>query len=58
MAVNNDEAAKQIFSRCLLHCFQIPLWYVFTFALIGISLTDKPHPFLYVLCTWSPLPFW
>ncbi|CBI24084.3 hypothetical protein VitviT2T_017065 [Vitis vinifera] len=26
MAVNNDEATKQIFSRCLLNCFQIPLW--------------------------------
>ena len=26
MAVNNDEAIKQIFSRCLLNCLQIPLW--------------------------------
>ncbi|KAL1338561.1 hypothetical protein HN51_033182 [Arachis hypogaea] len=26
MAVNNDEAVKQIFSRCLLNCLQIPLW--------------------------------
>ncbi|KAJ9689213.1 hypothetical protein PVL29_014730 [Vitis rotundifolia] len=30
MAVNNDEATKQIFSRCLLNCFQIPLWYAQT----------------------------
>lgn len=28
MAVNNDDAIKQIFSRCLLNCLQIPLWYV------------------------------
>ncbi|XP_061357898.1 cleavage stimulation factor subunit 77 [Gastrolobium bilobum] len=26
MAANNDDATKQIFSRCLLHCLQIPLW--------------------------------
>ncbi|PON67939.1 HAT (Half-A-TPR) repeat [Parasponia andersonii] len=26
MAVNNDDATKQIFSRCLLNCFQVPLW--------------------------------
>ncbi|PHU10479.1 Cleavage stimulation factor subunit 77 [Capsicum chinense] len=25
MAVNNDDATKQIFSRCLLNCLQIPL---------------------------------
>lgn len=26
MAVNNDDAIKQIFSRCLLNCLHIPLW--------------------------------
>ncbi|GKA58614.1 cleavage stimulation factor subunit 77 [Tanacetum coccineum] len=26
MAVNNDDATKHIFSRCLLNCLQIPLW--------------------------------
>uniref|UniRef100_A0A1J3CDQ4 Cleavage stimulation factor subunit 77 n=1 Tax=Noccaea caerulescens TaxID=107243 RepID=A0A1J3CDQ4_NOCCA len=26
MAVNNDDATKQIFSRCLLTCLQVPLW--------------------------------
>ncbi|KAK4282046.1 hypothetical protein QN277_013468 [Acacia crassicarpa] len=26
MSVNNDDAIKQIFSRCLLICLQIPLW--------------------------------
>lgn len=26
MAANNDDATKQIFSRCLLHCMQVPLW--------------------------------
>lgn len=26
MAVNNDDATKQIFSRCLLNCLQVPLW--------------------------------
>lgn len=26
MAVNNDDATKQLFSRCLLNCLQIPLW--------------------------------
>ncbi|KAK7386654.1 hypothetical protein VNO78_26988 [Psophocarpus tetragonolobus] len=26
MAVNNEDATKQIFSRCLLNCLQIPLW--------------------------------
>ncbi|KAA8541060.1 hypothetical protein F0562_025023 [Nyssa sinensis] len=26
MVVNNDDATKQIFSRCLLNCLHIPLW--------------------------------
>ncbi|XP_012568164.1 cleavage stimulation factor subunit 77 isoform X2 [Cicer arietinum] len=26
MTVNNDDAVKQIFSRCLLNCLQVPLW--------------------------------
>ncbi|XP_020535637.1 cleavage stimulation factor subunit 77 isoform X3 [Jatropha curcas] len=26
MAVNNDDATKQIFSRCLLNCLHVPLW--------------------------------
>lgn len=26
MVVNNDDATKQLFSRCLLNCLQIPLW--------------------------------
>ncbi|GFP85456.1 cleavage stimulation factor subunit 77 [Phtheirospermum japonicum] len=26
MAANNDEAARQVFSRCLLICSQVPLW--------------------------------
>ncbi|KAL1557973.1 Cleavage stimulation factor subunit 77 [Salvia divinorum] len=26
MASNNDEATKQVFSRCLLNCLQVPLW--------------------------------
>ncbi|XP_050379051.1 cleavage stimulation factor subunit 77 isoform X2 [Argentina anserina] len=26
IAVNNDDATKQIFSRCLLICLQVPLW--------------------------------
>ncbi|XP_024020703.1 cleavage stimulation factor subunit 77 [Morus notabilis] len=26
MAVNNDDATKHIFSRCLLNCLQVPLW--------------------------------
>ncbi|KMZ62640.1 mRNA 3'-end-processing protein rna14 [Zostera marina] len=26
MAAKNDEATKQLFSRCLLSCLQIPLW--------------------------------
>ncbi|XP_010537545.1 PREDICTED: cleavage stimulation factor subunit 77 [Tarenaya hassleriana] len=26
MAVNNDDATRQIFSRCLLTCLQVPLW--------------------------------
>ncbi|KAJ4845336.1 Cleavage stimulation factor subunit 77 [Turnera subulata] len=26
MAVNNDDATKQIFSHCLLNCLQVPLW--------------------------------
>ena len=28
MATNNDEATKQIFSRCLLNCLHISLWSV------------------------------
>ncbi|CAA3000880.1 cleavage stimulation factor subunit 77 isoform X1 [Olea europaea subsp. europaea] len=26
MAINNDDATRQIFSRCLLNCLQVPLW--------------------------------
>ncbi|XP_073270103.1 cleavage stimulation factor subunit 77-like isoform X1 [Primulina huaijiensis] len=26
MAVNDDEATRQVFSRCLLNCLQVPLW--------------------------------
>ncbi|XP_022154467.1 cleavage stimulation factor subunit 77 isoform X2 [Momordica charantia] len=26
MVINNDDATKQIFSRCLLNCLHIPLW--------------------------------
>ncbi|KAK5826585.1 cleavage stimulation factor subunit 77 [Gossypium arboreum] len=26
MGVNNDDATKQIFSRCLLNCLHVPLW--------------------------------
>ncbi|KAK8629727.1 hypothetical protein V6N13_078556 [Hibiscus sabdariffa] len=26
MVVNNDDATKQIFSRCLLNCLHVPLW--------------------------------
>jgi hypothetical protein len=26
IAANNDEATKQIFSRCLLNCLHINLW--------------------------------
>ncbi|XP_051131496.1 cleavage stimulation factor subunit 77 isoform X2 [Andrographis paniculata] len=26
MAANNDEATRQVFSRCLLSCLQVPLW--------------------------------
>ncbi|KAL2231584.1 cleavage stimulation factor subunit 77 [Sesamum indicum] len=26
MAANNDEATRQVFSRCLLNCLQVPLW--------------------------------
>ncbi|KAL0454210.1 UNVERIFIED_CONTAM: Cleavage stimulation factor subunit [Sesamum latifolium] len=26
MATNNDEATRQVFSRCLLNCLQVPLW--------------------------------
>lgn len=26
MAVNNDDATRLIFSRCLLNCLQVPLW--------------------------------
>lgn len=32
MVVNNDEATKQIFSRCLLNCLQIPLWYIIFYS--------------------------
>lgn len=35
MAVNNDDATKQLFSRCLLNCLQIPLWYAFFESLDG-----------------------
>jgi cleavage stimulation factor subunit 3 len=26
IAANDDEAVKQIFSRCLLHCLHVDLW--------------------------------
>jgi len=42
MAANNDDATKQIFSRCLLNCLQIPLWYIVCIilfmALAGVLL--------------------
>ena len=28
MNANNDDATKQIFSRCLLNCLHVDLWYV------------------------------
>lgn len=42
MAVNNDDATKQIFSRCLLTCLQVPLWYVCVAFLFLILLLDFP----------------
>ena len=45
MAANNDDATKQIFSRCLLNCLQIPLWYIVCIilfmALAGVLLVMK-----------------
>ncbi|CAO2199664.1 unnamed protein product [Urochloa humidicola] len=29
MATNNDDATKQIFSRCLLNCLHINLWHCY-----------------------------
>ena len=46
MAVNNDDATKQIFSRCLLNCLQIPLWYAKLFNLI-VAVVDEFNRFLY-----------
>lgn len=37
MAVNNDDATKQIFSRCLLNCLQIPLWYIAVYSQNAVS---------------------
>lgn len=34
MAVNNDDATKQIFSRCLLNCLHITLWYIISLILL------------------------
>lgn len=37
MVVNNDDATKQIFSRCLLNCLHIPLWYVITLIVLLVD---------------------
>lgn len=39
MAVNNDDAIKHIFSRCLLNCLYVPLWYAMFFVLY---MSPKP----------------
>lgn len=39
MAVNNDDAIKHIFSRCLLNCLYVPLWYDKFFVLY---MSPKP----------------
>lgn len=41
MAANDDDAVKQIFSRCLLNCFNVDLWSV-----------SCPLP---AFCLWTPL---
>lgn len=37
MAVNNDDAVKHIFSRCLLNCLYVPLWYAMVFFVLYMS---------------------
>lgn len=37
IAVNNDDATKQIFSRCLLNCLQVPLWYILFYSQNAVS---------------------
>lgn len=50
MAVNNDDATKQLFSRCLLICLQVPLWYCFPFYII-VALF---HQFSFLIsCLWN-----
>lgn len=39
MAVNNDDATKHIFSRCLLNCLQVPLWYVILWTLYSVIVS-------------------
>ena len=66
MAANNDDATKQIFSRCLLNCLQIPLWYIVCIilfmALAGVLLvvTGLNRTFelkVIVVCICSELSF-
>jgi len=45
MAVNNDDAIKQIFSRCLLNCLQVPLWYVLNLIMAMVDVLVSFTPF-------------
>ncbi|KAK4345376.1 hypothetical protein RND71_035552 [Anisodus tanguticus] len=53
MAVNNDDATKQIFSRCLLNCLQIPLCGSFLALTFWCGMGLAPWSFLgcSTLCT-------
>ncbi|KAA0041844.1 cleavage stimulation factor subunit 77 isoform X2 [Cucumis melo var. makuwa] len=43
MVVNNDDATRQIFSRCLLNCLHIPLWYDRCFTILtSVDISSGP----------------
>ncbi|KAL6502516.1 hypothetical protein OROHE_024521 [Orobanche hederae] len=69
MAVNNDETARQVFSRCLLNCLQVPLWRCYirfirkindTKGMEGQEETKKAYEFMlnYVGADIASGPVW
>lgn len=69
MAVNNIDATKQIFSRCLLNCYHVPLWRCYIRfirtanekkGVEGLEETRKAFDFMisYVGCDIASGPIW
>lgn len=50
MTVNNDDATKQIFSRCLLSCLHVPLWYSSLSPCLALVSQGVGAHFKYTYC--------